>query len=503
MQAAGEGTLVLLLAVALLLALALAGLIWWRSRGAAQEGEAARSQLAQQAARLELAEAEAKRLEAREGAYREQQDEVARLKSGLAGKDAQLSERTDQLSMLKQSLEQSNALLEELRSEGNKSRQELARLREAQAQAERQADEKLKLLQEARERMTQEFKLLSSEILSKQGDSFAKQNEEKLTGLLDPLRRRINEFQTSLEGVQRESAKERAGLGQQIKSLAELGTRMNEEARGLTRALKGKSQTQGAWGEMLLATVLQSSGLREGEEFSTQVSHTDESGARLRPDVIVHLPNGERIVVDAKVSLTAYQDFINGESEEERALALAAHVRSLREHLRGLSGKGYQTIGGDGPEFVIMFLPLEDALTAALQLNRDLLNEALRQNIVLTTPTTLMAVLKTVHSLWSIDRRTQNVEEIAKRGGLLYDKFVGFVDDMEKLGQRMDQARSSYDDALGKLKLGRGNLIGQAEQLRSLGAKTKKQLPQEVLEEEEGGPLLTVVGNDDDKGSAS
>lgn len=503
MDPASGDSVALVMAAALVALLAILALVWLRSRKSAEEAAATKALLGEQAARLALAEADAAKLMGHDRALADLQAEVAALKISLAGKDAQLVERNRQLGDAKVAHEELQVRFESARHAGELSERELTRLREAKQQAEKQAEEKLALLQEARERMTKEFKLLSNEILSKQGDSFAKQNEEKLTGLLDPLRRRINEFQISLEGVQRESAKERAGLGQQIKTLAELGSRMNEETRTLTRALKGKSQTQGAWGEMLLTTVLQSSGLREGEEFSTQVSHTDDSGARLRPDVIVHLPNGERIVIDAKVSLRAYQAYINAETAEERDAALASHLRSLREHLRGLSSKGYQGLGsGSGPEFVIMFLPLEDALSAALQLNRDLLSDALRDNIVLTTPTTLMAVLRTVHSLWSIDRRTRNVEEIAERGGLLYDKFHGFVEDMQKLGQRMDQARGSYDEAFGKLKTGRGNLISQAEKLRALGAKAKKQLPGEVIEEAEETPVLTVIGSNEDKGAS-
>ncbi len=435
---------------------------------------------------------------------RAQTEERAAAKAALAGTEAQLAERSGQLADLRAAQERLQAELREARQAGDMGRQELARLREAQEQSDRQAEEKLALLQDARARMTQEFKLLSNEILSKQGDSFAKQNEIRLTDLLDPLRRRIGEFQNSLETVQRESAKERAGLGQQVKSLAELGTRMNEETRNLTRALKGESQTQGAWGEMILSSVLERSGLRKGEEFTTQASHSDESGARLRPDVIVHLPNGERIVVDAKVSLTAYERYVNAEDPEARGAALDDHVRSLRAHLRGLAGKGYQAIGGRGPEFVVMFLPIEEALSAALQANRELMDEALHGNIVLTTPTTLMVALKTVHSLWSIERRTRNVEEIAERGGKLYDKFVGFVEDMQKLGQRMDQARVSYDEAFGKLQQGRGNLIGQADKLLKLGAKAKKQLASELRDDERSASAALIpIAASEDKGGAS
>lgn len=411
-------------------------------------------------------------------------ERLGRAETELAAKQAQLGERSTALATLAAERQALAGRLEEAQRESAETRQQLARVTEAQAQIERQAQEKLALLEEARERMTKEFKLLSAEILSQQGQSFAKQHETKLTELLDPFRRRISEFQESLSVVQRESTRERAGLAEQIKALRETGQRMSLETQNLTRALKGKSQTQGVWGEMLLSSILERSGLREGEEFSTQVSHSDETGQRLRPDVIIHLPNGERIVVDAKVSLTAFESYANAETPEERAAALSSHARSLREHLRGLGAKGYQALaGGKGPDFVIMFVPIEEALTAALQQARDLVDDALNRNVVMATPTTLMVTLRTVHSLWQIDRRTKNVEEIAERGGLLYDKFVGFVEDLQKLGKRMDEARHSYDQALGKLAHGRGNLVGQAEKLRELGAKVQKQLPAQVLDQ--------------------
>jgi len=414
---------------------------------------------------------------------------AAELAAELSAVQARLAERSEQLQALGEERRGLSDQLEAARRDLAARREEVARLREQQEQLELRAQEKLALLEEARERMTKEFKLLSGEILSQQGETFAKRNETQLTGLLDPLRRRLTEFQTSLETVQRESAKERAGLSQQVKSLAETGQRMSLETHNLTRALKGKTQTQGVWGEMLLATILERSGLREGEEYHTQVSHSDETGQRLRPDVIVTLPNGERIVVDAKVSLTAFEAYANAETDAERASAMADHARSLREHIRGLGGKGYQALGGDGPEFVIMFLPIEEALSAALQHSRDLVDEALKRDIVLATPTTLMIALKTVHNLWRIEGRSRNVEEIAERGGRLYDKFVGFVEDMKGLGQRMDQARSSYESAFGKLVHGRGNLVGQADKLRQLGAKTTKSLPSETLEAAETSAL--------------
>ncbi len=485
--------LALSLALALALLLAVAALWAWR-RGQAHNQRTASldATLSDVQGRLTLAEAESKRLVEVEAELATRRAELAHLASQLAAKEAQLDERAAALGEIVQERDGLRRQLEEAQRQTATRQEELARVKESQEQVERQAREKLTLLEDARERMTKEFKLLSTEILTQQGQSFAKQNEAQLGGLLDPLRKRIGEFQSSLEVVQRESAKERAGLSQQIKGLMESSQRMNLETQNLTRALKGKSQTQGAWGEMLLNSILERSGLREGEEFYTQVSHSDETGARLRPDVVVPLPNGERVIIDAKVSLTAFETYANAETAEERNAALTGHVRSLRDHLRGLGAKGYQSIGGHGPEFVIMFVPIEEALSAAVQVSRELVDEALELNVVLATPTALMVALKTVHNLWRIDKRSKNVEEIAARGGRLYDKFVDFVGDMQEMGKRMDQARISYDRAYGRLSQGRGNLVSQANKLRELGAKAKKTLAPELIEKagEEEEPAL-------------
>ncbi len=481
----GTQTEVLALSLALALALLLAAgvfWVWWRGRAQSQRNEALGATLTDLQARLSLAEAEARRLVEADSELTARRAELAHLASQLAAKEAQLDERAAALAKTADERDGLRRQLEEARHQTASRQEELARLRESHEQTERQAKEKLALLEDARERMTKEFKLLSTEILAKQGQNFAKQNETQIGGLLEPLRKGIGEFQRSLEVVQRESTKERAGLSQQIKGLMESSQQMNLETQNLTRALKGKTQTQGAWGEMLLNSILERSGLREGEEFYTQVSHSDETGARLRPDVIVPLPNGERVIIDAKVSLTAFEAYANAETAEARNAALTSHVRSLREHLRGLGGKGYQAVGGRGPEFVIMFVPIEEALSAAVQDSRELVDEALELNVVLATPTALMVALKTVHNLWRIDKRSKNVEEIAERGGKLYDKFAGFVGDMQELGKRMDQARISYDKAYGKLSQGRDNLVLQANKLRELGAKAKRSLAQELIE---------------------
>ncbi|MEO1192890.1 MAG: DNA recombination protein RmuC [Pseudomonadota bacterium] len=369
--------------------------------------------------------------------------------------------------------------------------QELARLAEANDQQQLQADEKLALLRDAREAMTKEFKLLSAEIAGRQGQELARQQEQRLTGLLTPLKERINAFQGALQLAQQETVKERAGLTQQIKSLFDTNQAMREETRNLTRALKGQSQVQGAWGEMLLASILERSGLREGLEYETQVSQSDGRGGRLRPDVVVTLPNRDRIIIDAKVSLTAFETYVNAEEEAEKVEALAAHLRSLRGHIRGLGDKSYHQ-GEGGPDFVILFLPLDEALSVVARQGEALQDEALDRDVLLATPTSLMVALKTVQNLWQVERRSQSVEEIAKRGGLLYDKFVGFVEDLQAVGQRLDQAKVSYEDALAKLSQGSGNLVGQADKLRQLGAKTRKALPADLLEAEAPDRLTPV-----------
>lgn len=272
---------------------------------------------------------------------------------------------------------------------------------------------------------------------------------------------------------------------------------MSTETKALTRALKGKSQTQGAWGEMVLARILEQSGLREGEEYVTQESHATEDGGRLRPDVVVNLPEGRRIVIDSKVSLTAFEEHVNAEEEAVRAGALARHVASLRGHVRGLGEKAYQTnVAGAGLDYVIMFVPIEGAFAAALGEDPDLTGFAAEKNVAILTPTTLMLALRTIANVWQVDRRNRNAEKIAERAGLLYDKFAGFVDDLQKIGGRIQDTRVAWDRAMGKLAQGNGNLLRQVEQLKTLGARTTKALPTD-LADDDAPPLLTVVASDE------
>lgn len=361
-------------------------------------------------------------------------------------------------------------------------RERLAQLQETLDQERRQSVEKLALLAGAKEQMTQEFRLLADEVMKLHAENFSKQNKEQIDAVLLPLRERLGEFQQGLQIAHTESAKERATLGEQIRTLTESSARMTLEANNLARALKGQTQTRGAWGEMILGTILERCGLREGEEYVVQENLATESGGRRRPDVIVNLPGGQRIIVDSKVSLNAFEEFVNAEDETVRSSSLIRHLNAMRGHIKDLSSKEYHLIGGSHVDYVIMFVPIEGALAAALQQDAGLTGYAVENGVAIATPTTLMIALRTVANVWQVERRNRNAEAIADRAGKLYDKMVGFVEDMSTLGNRLNQARTEYDKAMGKLSTGGGNLIRQVEQLKELGAKTGKSLPAELLD---------------------
>lgn len=364
---------------------------------------------------------------------------------------------------------------------------QLASMQETLAQERRQADERIALLNDARERMTKEFKLLAEEVMARHGETFAKQNKEQVEVVLRPLRDKLAEFQTGLQEARTESTRDKATLAEHIRQLTESSAKMSTETHNLTRALKGKAQTQGAWGEMVLATILERSGLRKGEEYVTQESHTAEEGARVRPDVVVNLPGGQRVVIDSKVSLTAFEAYVNADSDAERAVFLSSHVASMKSHIKGLGAKSYASVVGSGLDYVVMFVPIEGALAVAMQEEPSLTSLAADANVAIATPTTLMIALRTVANVWQVERRNRNAEAIAERAGKLYDKFVGFLDDMGDLGNRLQQARKSYDGAMGKLSGGQGNLMRQVEQLKELGAKATRTIPLGLLEDVPAG----------------
>lgn len=342
---------------------------------------------------------------------------------------------------------------------------------------------RIESLNEAKEALTSQFKNLANEILEDKSKRFTEQNAASLDALLKPLQTKLTEFKEQVSASYGNEARERFALKSEIERLANLNLRMSDETRSLTHALKGDSKVQGNWGELVLESILESSGLRKGEEYLVQESHTQTDGSRLQPDVVVKLPEGRNLVIDSKVSITAYARHAQTSDPVVAEQELAAHIQSLRQHIQGLSGKNYSSLYGIGSmDFVLMFVPIEPAFLLALKNAPNLYQEALTKNIVLVCPGTLMATLRTVAHLWRQDHQNRNALEIAKQCGTLYDKFVGFVDDLEKLGQRLDQAQTSYHDAFNKLKSGKGNLIRTAEKVRELGVKPSKNLSVPLIE---------------------
>ena len=351
-----------------------------------------------------------------------------------------------------------------------------ARLTETLEQERRQSEEKLKLLSEAREQMANEFKVLAEEVMFRHGETFSKQNKEQIDAVLTPLRDKMTEFQQGLQVAHDESLKDRTVLAEQIRNLTETSAVMSNETQNLTRALKGEAQVQGAWGEMILGTILEKSGLREGEEYVAQESHTAEDGTRVRPDVIVNLPAGEKIIIDSKVSLKAFEDYVNAGTEADRSSSLQRHLTSMKTHIRALGSKEYHLAAGSRLDYVLMFVPIEGALAAAIQADADLTSLAAECNVAIATPTTLMIALRTVANVWKVERRNKNAEAIADRAGLLYDKFCGFVEDLANIKKHLGKTTDAYDAAMSKLTLGRGNLLAQVGMLRDLGARASKTL---------------------------
>jgi DNA recombination protein RmuC len=380
-------------------------------------------------------------------------------------------------------LAEQTTLVASLRAERDLAVQKAIRL-EAELDSERkQGLGRIESLNEAKEALTIQFKNLANDILDDKTRRFTEQNALSLDALLKPLQTKLTEFKEQVSTSYANESRERFALKSEIERLSALNVKMSDETRSLTQALKGDSKVQGNWGELVLESILESSGLRKGEEYLVQDSHTQVDGSRLQPDIVVRLPEGRHLVVDSKVSITAYARHAESADADTAQIELTAHIQSLRQHIQGLSSKNYSSLYGVGSvDFVLMFIPIEPAFLLALKSAPNLYQEALAKNIVLVCPSTLMATLRTVAHLWRQDHQNKNALEIARQCGALYDKFVGFVDDMEKIGQRIDQAQTSYHDAFSKLKTGKGNLIRTAEKVRELGVKPSKALPTGLLD---------------------
>ena len=344
--------------------------------------------------------------------------------------------------------------------------------------------------------MEAQFKELAENALKAQGESFSKANIEKLEATLTPLKEHVGHFEKELRQVHEETVKDRERLKTEILQLSRRSEAISQEAISLTKALKGDTQIQGAWGEMVLESILERSGLREGEEYETQAHRTGASGERLRPDVIIRIPGGKSLVIDSKVSLLAYNEAVNAETDVDALASRKRHLTSIKNHINALSAKGYQTAENSTVDYVILFVPIEGALSEALREDPALTEYALEKNITIATPTTLMMALKTIANVWAVDRRNQNAELIADRAGKLYDKVYGFVQSMERVGERLDQAQDSHSQAFSQLSKGRGNLISQVDSLKNLGAKASKTIQTEFENGDDNTVKLKSIKNE-------
>lgn len=327
-----------------------------------------------------------------------------------------------------------------------------------------------------------QFRDLAQSIFDEKSRTFSAQNSEKLDILLRPFREQIDSFRDRVDTIFVEETKERASLKQEILHLRDLNQQINEEARNLTQAIAGNRQTQGAWGELILEKILEQSGLRKGHEYDAQKGLRDNHNQLFKPDIIIHLPDGKDIVIDSKVSLSAWSRHVSAGEPQEAAQAMKEHLLAIKNHIKTLSSKDYSSLKGlQSLDFVLMFVPIDAAFITAAQADETLISEMYSRKIIIVTPTTLLATLRIIEHIWQLERQNQNAVEIASRASLLYDKLRGFLEDMDKLGKQLDISRDSYDRAMNKLSRGRGNLVSQASHFPELGVQVKKEIAKELL----------------------
>jgi len=331
-----------------------------------------------------------------------------------------------------------------------------------------------------------EFKNLANEILEEKTKKFTEQNKSNLSGILGPLKEKITDFEKKVDQTNKESIDRNAALRQQINGLKELNLKMTTDAENLTKALKGESKTMGNWGEFILENILEKSGLVKGREYEIQESVRSEEGSQMRPDIVVKLPEKKHIIIDSKVSLVDYEKYVNTENKEKEKHYLKRHVDSLKRHIRSLSEKNYQNLYDvAGLDFVLLFMPVEPAFSLAVQAEEKLFMDAYEKNIVIVSPTTLIATLRTIASIWRQEYQNRNAQEIARQGGALYDKFVGFLNDLIEIGKKLDDTQKAYKASMNKLSDGKDNLIKKAQNIKELGASTRKNLPQNLIDKVE------------------
>ena len=407
----------------------------------------------------------------------------AKLKS--KGEKSALEERQFQLNSsileLKETIGKIEAERDEIRREKEFLNTELSRRNTEFENLQQQHLKRDEELAKQQEQLRKDFELMASKILDEKSQKFTLQNKENIKNILNPLEEKIKTFEKKVEDTQKESISMHSALKEQLLGLKDLNLQMAKEATNLTKALKGDSKTQGNWGELVLERVLEKSGLEKDREYFVQQSFQLEDGSRVMPDVVLHLPDSKKMIIDSKVSLTDYERLVNAEAED-REMFLKSHVNSIKKHVDQLSAKNYQDLYDiESPDFVLMFIPIEPAFAVAINEDNSLYNKAFEQNIVIVTPSTLLATLRTIDTMWNNEKQQQNAIEIARQAGALYDKFEGLVRDLTGVGKKIDAAKSDYSAAMNKLVEGKGNLISRVENIKKMGAKAKKSLPENII----------------------
>jgi DNA recombination protein RmuC len=408
----------------------------------------------------------------------------------LIKKDAEIDGISQRLEDISGNLNQIiNSVKQELgaeREKNNNLTSKLAKAEEQNLSLSEKLENQKKEIEDIQKKFSETFENLANKILKQNTIEFTENNQKKIGEILNPLKEKILSFEKQVNDTYEKGLKDQTDLKAELKKLYDLNNHISEEAHNLTRALKGDVKKQGNWGEIVLERILERSGLSKGQEYETQFSARNENGEMIRPDVIIKLPDNKHIIIDSKVSLIAYEQYVNSESAEDKERYARLHVESIKSHVKGLSDKSYAHADNiNSPDFVLMFLPIESSFSMAVQQDIELFNFAWDRRVVIVSPSTLLATLKTIESIWKREKQTQNAIEIASEGGKLYDKFVGLVEDLKRLGSQLDTVQRTYQEANKKLYTGSGNLMGKVQNLQKLGAKNTKTLPETLFTDDE------------------
>lgn len=416
--------------------------------------------------------------------FREKEQELDALRCQNLSLEKSLTASEVQKENIAQQLVEQKTQFERVKSDLEKQRLAANDLENQNSFLKERMENQIKEFDEARKKSIVEFENISNQLMRKNNKDFNDLNSKNMLELLSPLKEKIQLFEKKIEETYEKSIKDQTDIRAELKKLQDLNLKISDDANNLTKALKGDVKQQGNWGEFVLEKILERSGLTEGREFEREVASENAEGKNIRPDVIINLPDKKHLIIDSKLSLVAYERFVNAESDAEQKEAIKEHLNSVRSHVKELSQKHYSSSPNfNSPDFVLMFIPIESSFRVAIEHDQQLFNYAWDNKIVIVSPTTLLATLRTIASVWQQENQTRNAIEIAKQGGALYDKFAGFIEDMDKIGKQIDLLGRAYSDAEKKLYTGRGNLVSKAEQLKNLGASVSKQIPDKFKED--------------------